>query len=395
MFELETHGYHDGRYGPVVSRYYFDDKEKDVLVSEVSFNKEMMLRHWVRDPAHPLVQRTESASLKPSAFAEGSHQSSEHSHKSSFVSSQGRRRIKVLLYGKGGWMACQIGMALTKLEIDFEFGEARLENQKSIVRDVEEACPTHIINAAGDVGKPTADPRADPAMFASNLIGALNLAAVSAERGIHLTHLSELDPGKKAKESFYMWTKRKAEDALEPFKDKVLILKMGIAVNADLKHPDSGFGRLRRRACVEGERIDHSPKYVTCLPELLPYAVQLIKQRWCGTINLVNPGLLSEHRLLVLYKRFVLPDMRWKTVEEEAGGGGEDVQFISNPKLEGDLAKMLHAEESLQEYVFAPNIPETEMDAIAASAGMCGLPACSPFGMFFHMYDSCQAMNHR
>ena len=80
---------------------------------------------------------------------------------------------------------------------------------------------------------------------------------------------------------------------------------------------------------------------------------------------------------------------------EEEAGGGEGVQFISNPKLEGDLAKMLHAEESLQEYVFAPNIPETERDAIAASAGMCGLPACSPFGMFFHMYDSCQAMNHR
>ena len=53
MFELETHGYHDGRYGPVVSRYYFDDKEKDVLVSEVSFNKEMMLRVYVATKGIP------------------------------------------------------------------------------------------------------------------------------------------------------------------------------------------------------------------------------------------------------------------------------------------------------------------------------------------------------
>ena len=146
--------------------------------------------------------------------------------------------------------------------------------------------------------------------------------------------------------SLYLWTKQKAEEALEPFKDRVLVLRLGLCLNADLKHPGSGFARLRRRA-EQGHPLSHSGRCLTCLPELLPRMIVLIRERRCvvvfppspsspscsidpnsplflfspshrvGSLNLTNPGLLSENRLFSLYKQYVLPDLKWKAPESQ------------------------------------------------------------------------------
>ena len=79
----------------------------------------------------------------------------------------------------------KIGTILVKMDIDFEFGEARLENQDAILRDIEEVKPTHVINAAGKVEGSGSEE--DPEMVTANLVGALNLAAACQKhQGIHL-----------------------------------------------------------------------------------------------------------------------------------------------------------------------------------------------------------------
>ncbi|QDZ19436.1 hypothetical protein HOP50_02g19510 [Chloropicon primus] len=383
VWSLETHGYHDGKFGPIVSRYYFDKDERDVLVSEVSFNNETMMRKWVHDlPEGEVTRRaSEVTAQRKQEVLEPASKGEEESTVAS-RQSMAERPTKVLLYGKGGWMACQIGQILVRMDIDFEFGAARLENYDAILKDVMEVNPTHIINAAGRVGQGEGF---DPAMVASNLSGAMNLAAIALERGCHLTHLSELD----ADASFYSWTKEKAHEMLDKkFKNRVLILRIGIALNADLKHPDSGFARLRRRA-EQGEPLTHTPRFVSCLPELLPLAVNMIKERQCGVVNLVNPGRISETRLFVLYKRFVLPHLTWETSETS-----EEIQYISakGPTPGLGLAKMLHAEESLHEFVFAPNSPD--QDEVPRGLGFCGLGSCGLGSTFCGIYDSCQTLSH-
>jgi len=44
----------------------------------------------------------------------------------------------------------------------------------------------------------------------------------------------------------YHWTKKKGEECLSPFLGSVLIVRLGLTITGDLKHPSSGFARLVR-----------------------------------------------------------------------------------------------------------------------------------------------------
>ena len=394
VWSLNTHGYHNDRYGPVISRYYFDQAEKDVLVSEIVFCGQTMLRHWVHDIA--AKSRLRKVATKPSTVSNRkvalqckSFPSSSEKHSVS-SKSQLNGSTKILLYGKGGWIGCQVATILVKQDIEFEFGEARLENKDAISKDLQRVNPTHVINAAGRVGDDSSAD-VDVAMMASNLVGTLNLAAACWEGKVHLTYFSEIQANDgKAKKSFYIWTKEKAEEMLAPFKENLLILQVGVALNADLKNPNSGFERLRRKA-AEGHYLENVPAYVSILPELLPMALDIIERKVCGTVKLVNPGQISESRLFHLHKQYVLPDLEWKRQDSVS----EDIQYISVRNLgeEGNpLSQALDAEESLHKYIFAPNMPEEE--DLASMGGFCGL-ACAPHWKCFSVmtFKQCKSLD--
>ena len=116
----------------------------------------------------------------------------------------------------------------------------------------------------------------------------------------------------------------------------------------------------------------------------------MIKEKRCGVVDLVNPGQISENRLFALFQRYMLPDLRWETIDTR-----EEIQHLStsSAKPEGELAKMLYVEESLQEYIFAPNNPD--QDNLPHSIGFCGLTfGCMPLNCL-NVYDSCQSsLNH-
>ena len=436
MWTLETYGYYNNRFGPVVSRFYLHQQEDNVMVSEVSFKGETMVRNWVREPGtgtgtthsgimrsakppplHADVkeqERRRSSSGKPTTNGKsGSGLKIEmvpSSKSDSAVVSEeeeveeGASAFRVLLYGKGGWLGCQIAAALVCQDMYFEFGDGRIENREAIQRDVDRVRPTHIINASGkvvdhDSDSSGIDPSSiDAKMMASNLVGVGNLASVCWERNIHLTHFSELELSKPGKDSFYLWTKEKAEDLLKPFKDTFLILTLGITMNADIKHPGSGFARLRRKA-AKGQHLDMNPKALSVLPELLPWSLKMIKRKASGTINLVNPGKVSEARLLSLYKRYVLPEL---TLYKEEGKSNEGkstdaVQYlpvVASPAHK-DLRQILGAEDSLRKYVFAPNTPVEEEDTTTRhrKGNFCSFGMfCAPMSCF--SINSCKSISY-
>jgi hypothetical protein len=298
--------------------------------------------------------------------------------------------------------------ALVCQDIYFEFGEGRLENKEAIERDVERVRPTHVINASGKVED--CDGSVDPSgvnaeMMAANVSGVGNLASVCWDRKIHLTHFSELELSKAGNHtSFYLWTKEKAEDLLRPFKDTFLVLTLGITMNADVKHPGSGFARLSRKAAKGGhdDGLDPSPKSVSVLPELLPFAVKMIKRNASGTINLVNPGKVTQARLLSLYKRYVLPELTY--AEEKSANSTDAVQYpgeaehhhTPHAERDGELKQIFWAEDSLRKYVFAPNTPVDEEDTNLRGTGhFCGweMLFCAPPLSCFNI-DSCKSISY-
>jgi dTDP-glucose 4,6-dehydratase len=61
------------------------------------------------------------------------------------------------------------------------------------------------------------------------------------------------------------------------------------------------------------------PNSMTVLDEFLPYALVLMQCRHVGTLNFVNPGVISHNEILALYRQHVNPDFEWCnfTVEEQ------------------------------------------------------------------------------
>jgi hypothetical protein len=65
------------------------------------------------------------------------------------------------------------------------------------------------------------------------------------------------------------------------------------------------------------KKICSIPNSMTVLTELLPYVLDMIKNKIIGTINLTNPGLISHNEILEMYKEFVDPNFTWENFTQE------------------------------------------------------------------------------
>mgnify|MGYP004264828221 CR=1 FL=1 len=59
-------------------------------------------------------------------------------------------------------------------------------------------------------------------------------------------------------------------------------------------------------------KICSEPNSMTVLPELLPFVVTMMKEKLTGTLNLVNPGVITHNRILHLYRELVNPNHSWE-----------------------------------------------------------------------------------
>jgi 3,5-epimerase/4-reductase len=65
------------------------------------------------------------------------------------------------------------------------------------------------------------------------------------------------------------------------------------------------------------EKVCSVPNSMSVLPELLPYVLEMMKQKTTGTMNLTNPGLISHNEILEMYKEIVDPTFTWKNFSME------------------------------------------------------------------------------
>lgn len=146
--------------------------------------------------------------------------------------------------------------------------------------------PTHVLNAAGVTGRPNVDWCEDHKVetIRANIIGCLNLADVTRERGIHMTyygtgcifHYDEKFPqgsGKGFKESdtpnftgsYYSYCKAIVEGLLKQY-ENVLVLRVRMPIVESLVYPrnfitkiikyDKVGGSVRGRVVAEGMALE-------------------------------------------------------------------------------------------------------------------------------------------
>lgn len=281
---------------------------------------------------------------------------------------------KFLIFGKTGWIGGLLGDLLKEQGADYEYASARLEDRAAVSADIDRVKPTHVLNAAGLTGRPNVDWCEDHKIevIRANVIGTLNLADVTNEKGIHLTvyatgcifHYDKdfpQDSGKGFTEddtpnftgSYYSKTKALVEGLLKEFPN-TLVLRVRMPIVADLTYPRNFITKI-----IKYDRIINIANSMTVLPELLPLSIKMAERKLTGIMNYTNPGAVSHNEILQMYKDYIDPEFTWKnfTVEEQAKVivAPRSNNLLDTKRIEGEFPELLGIKESLIKYVFEPN----------------------------------------
>ncbi|BDC35182.1 hypothetical protein Noda2021_11400 [Candidatus Dependentiae bacterium Noda2021] len=239
----------------------------------------------------------------------------------------------VLVFGgKTGWIGQKIVRLLEQGNHQVLHATSRLENRQDLQNEIAHFKPDYIINAAGLTGKPNVDwcETHKEQTIRVNVLGTVTLADVANEYNIHVTNIStgciyEYDAehpmysGKGFTEdeepnfdgSFYSHTKIILEQLLLEYPN-VLNLRIKMPVSLEL---DKGFvGKI-----INYPRVVNIPNSLSVLDDLLPLAVDMTVKKIKGNFNLVNPGAISHHEVLDLYKQYIDSKHQYEslTVQEQ------------------------------------------------------------------------------
>lgn len=262
-------------------------------------------------------------------------------------------QMKWLVFGSRGWIGSQL-CELLKRAPDSVVVETnvRTEDAPRVHQLLDEQRPDRVLMATGRThggtcstidyleqkGKLVENVR-------DNLEGPLVVALACWARGIHLTYLGTgcifaydsehpmpvdcADPATQRAErrgfveedrpnfvgSSYSVVKGSTDRLLHlpPLCDAVLNVRIRMPITADA-NPRNFLTKI-----CNYRRICSVPNSMTVLPQLLPLMADMARHRRVGTINLVNPGVISHNQILDLYRQTVDPAFEYTnfSVEEQ------------------------------------------------------------------------------
>jgi dTDP-4-dehydrorhamnose reductase len=234
--------------------------------------------------------------------------------------------------GKTGWLGGKLVKLLQDQGKTVHIAESRLENRESVIKEIEQYKPTHVLDAAGVTGRPNVDwcEANKEQTIRCNVIGTLNIADICAERGIHCTIYAtgcifEYDDahqigGKPFTEddlanfdgSFYSLTKGMVEQMLRVY-PHICVLRVRMPISDDL------VARNFVTKITKYAKVVNVPNSMTILTEMLPASLCLAEKKKTGIYNFCNPGAISHNEILEMYKKHIDPKFTYTnfSVEEQ------------------------------------------------------------------------------
>lgn len=252
--------------------------------------------------------------------------------------------VSFLVYGHAGWIGQQVINLLYKYKDTVYLGESRVDDYAGVENEIYEKNPSHIIcltgrthGTIGDKQYSTIDYLEQPGKLyenvRDNLYGPMVLSMLCEKHGIHLTYLGtgcifEYDQDHKfgdEKTGFLPEDKPNffgsSYSIVKGFTDQMMKLYPQV-LNIRIRMPitDDTSSRNFITKITTYPKICSVPNSMTVLPELLPVMITLAKKRKHGTVNLVNPGLITHNEILQMYTEIVDPKFTWQnfTLEEQA-----------------------------------------------------------------------------
>lgn len=247
---------------------------------------------------------------------------------------------RVLIFGAKGWIGQKVVSILNRSPSVLVFcAKSRADDADAVKSEIVACGATHVMSFIGRThgeGIGTIDYLEKPGKLVENLrdnlFAPLTLADVCAERGIHYTYLGtgcifdyddahpfgDETTGFKTTDvpnffgSSYSVVKGYT-DRLMRRRDHVLNVRIRMPITDEVC-PRNFITKITSYA-----RVCSIPNSMTVLNDLLPTMIDLALKKQTGTVNLVNPGLITHNEILELYSEIVDPTFTWTnfTIEEQ------------------------------------------------------------------------------
>lgn len=245
-----------------------------------------------------------------------------------------------LIFGGKGWIGGQFLEILKTKGQDFVHASSRADDTTRVRQELDQVKPSRVVSFIGrthGAGYNTIDylEQGRPQLVENirdNLYGPLSLAMICHELGIHFTYLGTgciftydqlvhtPDSGVGFTEdddpnffgSSYSICKGFTDRLMRHFQDNVLNLRIRMPVNDDL-----GSSRNFLHKILKYTKICSIPNSISILPDILPIMYDMIRKKTTGTVNLVNPGLISHNQILDMYREIIDPSFTYENMSVE------------------------------------------------------------------------------
>jgi len=250
--------------------------------------------------------------------------------------------MNVLIYGSNGWIGSQFIKLLDDNNVRYIIGKSRTDNNIALKYEIDEINPTHIVSFIGRTHGKIGDKiyttidylEQDGKLLENmrdNLYSPLLLANICKSKKIHYTYLGtgcifkfdEQHPFGQEKNGFNEYDLPNffgsSYSIVKGFTDRLMHLYNNDVLNLRIRMPITNEYNPRNfiTKITKYEYICSIPNSMTVLPELLPYVLDMMRNKITGTINLTNPGLISHNEILEMYKEIVDPNFQWKNFSME------------------------------------------------------------------------------
>jgi dTDP-4-dehydrorhamnose reductase len=279
----------------------------------------------------------------------------------------------VLFYGSKGWIGQKIIAILQEQGHTVHAGAARIEEREKVNQEIESFKPDYIINSAGKIGRPNVEwcETNKEETIRSNVLGLTNLVDLAYLHNIHITNIATgciyvydekhplgsgigfaEDEKPNFSGSFYSKTKALAEELILVYPN-VLNLRVRLPVAQDFSQ-NSFIGKI-----IAYKKLVNIPNSMSVLEDLLPLIPEMLQRKLTGNYNFVNPGTISHHEVIELYKKYINPDHQYEgfTLDEHN-------KMMKVPRSHCELS----AEKLLKQFPDVPHIKDAMKNLFEAVA---------------------------
>jgi dTDP-4-dehydrorhamnose reductase len=241
--------------------------------------------------------------------------------------------MRWLIYGSKGWIGSMVITLLKQAQEEVIEASVRADDEVGVEAEILRVQPDRIMSFIGRTrgdhftsidyleqkGKLVEN-------IKDNLYGPLTLAILAKKHNIHYTYLGTgcIFSGypqdgytENDKPDFfgssYSVVKGYTDRLMHTFDDSALNVRIRMPISTDTSDRNFIIKILHyKKIC----NMDNS---MTVLPELLPYMIDMAKNKLTGTVNLTNPGVICHNEILQLVRDIALPELTWEnfTVQEQ------------------------------------------------------------------------------